>query len=103
MRREFGNIRAAFTQRGNHDRQHIEAEKKVLAKASIRGSLGQIGIGQRHQARFHAQGFGAAEPFKGALFEHAEEFRLHPRSERRHFVQTQSSLSAPFRGDRVCA
>ncbi len=42
------------------------------------------------------QRFGAAEALEGALFEHAQEFRLHTRRERRNFVEDNRSALRHF-------
>src|SRR5580692_1058132 len=69
MGRQFRNVSAAFAQRRNDNRKHVEAEEKILAKTPGSDGLGQIRIGERHQPGFHMQSFGAAQTLEGALFE----------------------------------
>ena len=81
------NIVAALAQRRHGNREHVQPEEKILAEAAGGDRAGQIGIRERHQARVHAQRFGAAEALEGALLEHAQQLRLHSGSERRDFVE----------------
>ncbi len=87
MRGERSDVRRALAQRRHGNREHIEAEEKVLAESASGDGPREIGVRERHQARFHAQRFGAAQAFEGALFEHAQELRLHSGRKRRHFVE----------------
>ena len=72
MRSQRNDVGTAFAQWRNMNCQNIQPEKKVLAKAAGLHSFGYVRICQRHQSRFHAQRFRAAEPFETALFENAE-------------------------------
>ena len=96
MRSQRRNIRPALAQRRNGNRQHVQAEKKIFAETSGGDRFGQIGIGERHQARFHVQRFGAAQAFECALFEHAQQLCLHAGRERRHFVEHDRSALRHF-------
>ena len=96
MRGESGNIGAALAQRRHRDSQHVQAEKKIFAESAGCDGFREIGIGERHQARVHAQRLRAAQPLEGALFEHAQELGLHAGRERGHFVEDDRAALRHF-------
>ena len=61
----------------------------------------EVGVCKRHDARVHAKRFGAAQALEAALFEHAQQFCLHARSKRRHFIENDRAALRHFEAARL--
>src|ERR1700739_2684143 len=96
MRDESGDIGAALAQRRNWHGKNIEAEGEVFAESAGCDSFREIGVGKGHEARVHAKRVCAAEPLKGALFDHAQELGLHAARERGGFVEDDRAALRHF-------
>jgi len=93
---ERGNIGAPLAQWRNRHGEHIEAEEKILAETAGGDRFREIGIRERHKARFHVERIRTAQALESALFDHAQEFGLHAGSERGDFVEDDCAALCHF-------
>ncbi len=81
--------------------EHIQAEEKIFAETAGGDGFREIGIRERHKARFHAERIRTAQALESALFEHAQEFGLHAGSERGDFVEDDRAALRHFEAARL--
>ena len=85
------DVGGALAQGGDLDGEHAEAEVEVFAEGAGGDRAGEVGVGERNQARVDGERFVAAEAFKAALFEHAQKFGLRGRGEGGDFVENDGA------------
>src|ERR1051326_1593960 len=88
------DIGAAIAQRWNRNGKHVHAKKKVFPKMAGAHRSGKINIGERDQARFDVQSFGASEAFESALLKHAEKLALRGGRKRGDFIEDDGASAA---------
>src|SRR5262249_60340009 len=66
----------AVTQRGQPERDHVQAEEEVLAEAPGTSLRLQVPVGGRDDAGVHLERFSATHPLEAALLEEAQQLRL---------------------------
>src|SRR5215831_768887 len=101
MLRKGQNIHAAFAQRGNRKREHIQAEVQIFAKTARFDSRRKVHIRQGDEARFDAQRFRSAKAFEGSLLQNAEQLALRVRRKRRHLIENNRAVSAQFKASKL--
>src|SRR5712664_1020209 len=87
-------IGAAFAEWRNHESENVEPEIKIFAEAAGFHSGRKINVGEGDKARFDAQGFRAAEAFKRALLQNAQELALRSRRKRGDFIENDGAVAA---------
>ena len=93
---EGKNVQAAFAERGNAERQNVEAEKKIFAELACGDGGLEISVGDCDEARFDAKSFGAAEALECALLQNTQQFCLRVRGKSGDFVQDNCTGAAEF-------
>src|SRR5262249_47016436 len=93
MLNERKDIRMAFAQRWHMQRNNIETEEKILAKALLRDFLLEVYIGKRQDSGIDFNVLDAAEPLKLSVFEHAQQLRLRRETQRGNLIKHQGSTS----------
>ena len=86
-------ITPALTQRGELNRNDIEAVEKVLAEAALCNFRFEVAVGGRHHAHVHLARPGSAYGLDLVLLQHAQEFDLQKRIHFAHFVQENSTAT----------
>ena len=85
--RESGDVFLVVAERGNIDRDHVEAVVKVLAKRAVLKSGAKIAVCGGDQSYVHFQSFRAAETFEFAFLQDAQKFHLDGGRDIAYFVE----------------
>src|SRR3954470_8380400 len=92
------DVSRSLAQRRYRERNHIQAIEKVFAKAAPRDRLFEVDIRQRDEARFHLDaGRGiSTQAVEALVLDHAQQLRLHCRSERADLIEDDSAVAGEF-------
>ena len=85
--RQRRDVLAAFAQRRQVDRHHVEAIVQVVAETAGLDLVFQELIGRRHDARIDADGAALADALELVLLQHAQQLDLQLRTHAGDFVE----------------
>jgi hypothetical protein len=71
---EQRDVASALAQRGQRDRDDVEAVEQILAERPRRDLALQVPVGRRHEAHVDADRLDAADALELALLQHAQSF-----------------------------
>ena len=90
--REHRDVHLPLAQRGQPDRERVDAVVKVLAEPSVAHELLERPVGRRNQPEVDRDRLVAAEPLEAALLEHAQQLGLRDERHVADFVEEQRAL-----------
>ena len=96
-----GNVLHPFPQRGHRNRKNAEPVPKVFAKPAPADFLFQVAIGGGNYPRIDFDGAGAAQPFKLAILDHAEQFRLQFQRQFPDLIQKKGGAVGHFKSPQL--
>src|SRR5262249_1850913 len=91
MRNQLRYVLAAFSQRRQQDRKHVETVVQVTAEFVARDHLIQLSVRRRHQANITAVRPAAAETLKFLFLKDAQQLRLQCQRQISNFIQEKRS------------
>src|SRR5258705_1342111 len=93
---EQRNVRFPFTQRRQFDGKNVEPVVKITAKGSLRDSRLQITIRRCNHADICAENFRAADAFKLAFLQNAQQCDLRLQWQISYFVEKKRTAFGQF-------
>ena len=90
------NVFAAFTQRWQQDREHIQTVVEVAAKFAPLHHLRQITVRGSHQPNVHLMSASAAQAFELLFLQNAQQFGLQRQRNIAHLVQEERAFVGQF-------
>jgi len=96
MQNQPGYILAAFAQRRQQNRKHVETVVQVAAKLVACDHLGQIAVGRCHQTHIDAMCSPTAKPLKFLFLQDTKQLRLQCRRQISNFVQEKCPRISHF-------
>ena len=89
---ERRNVFASFAQQRELDGDNVQAMEQIFAEFPFANHRFEVAVRGGHDAHVHGDGAVAADALDFALFEHAQEFRLHVQGHVADFVEKNCSL-----------
>ena len=83
----------ALPQRRQHNRKNIDAVKQIRAERSLPDQFLEIAVRRDNHARVHRNRLVATDAFDFALFQHAQQLRLHRERHVADFVEKQRAAA----------
>ena len=90
------NVFQALAQRGNFDRDDVEAVEEVLAEAACYHGVGENDVGRGDDAAIGLDRVGSTHAFESSVLEDAKQLGLHSERHFADFVEEQGSPLGEF-------
>ena len=95
--REIPGVAATLAQGRQHDFDDVQAVVEILAEPSGRHLVEQPAIRRRDDTNIDALSFGRTDPLNLAVFQDAQQFRLHRQRQLSHLVEKERSAVGQFK------
>lgn len=89
---QAGNVTFAVAQRRQFEVDHAQAVKEVFAESPLADHFAQVAVGGGDETDVDLDGFGAADPFEGTGFQHAQQLDLGGGIDFTDFVEEQRAV-----------
>ena len=95
--RQGGDVLFPLAQRGDGDREHVEAVLEVLAEPARRHLLGEVAVGRGDDPHVDLIVRSSADPLELPVLEHAQELGLELRRQLADLVEEERACRRPAR------
>ena len=90
------NILAPFSQRGHHDRKHVQPIEEIRSKRPRRDRFGQISVRRGDHPDVHRDGAAPANPLNLTLLQHAQQRNLRVHRDLANLVEKNGARVREF-------